>query len=64
MSRGKFITFEGGEGVGKSTNVAFVESYLQSKNIPVVVTREPGGTKLAEKLRTLLLDKKRESITE
>ncbi len=64
MSRGKFITFEGGEGVGKSTNVAFVESYLQSKHIPVVVTREPGGTKLAEKLRTLLLDKKSEAITE
>ena len=64
MSRGKFITFEGGEGVGKSTNVAFVESYLQSKTIPVVVTREPGGTKLAEKLRALLLDKKSEAITE
>ena len=64
MSRGKFITFEGGEGVGKSTNVAFVESYLQSKNIPVLVTREPGGTKLAEKLRALLLDKKSEAITE
>lgn len=64
MSRGKFITFEGGEGVGKSTNVAFVESYLQSKNISVVVTREPGGTKLAEKLRALLLDKKSEAITE
>ncbi len=64
MSRGKFITFEGGEGVGKSTNVAFVESYLQSKHIPVVVTREPGGTKLAEKLRALLLDKKSEAITE
>jgi dTMP kinase len=64
MSRGKFITFEGGEGVGKSTNVAFVESYLQSKNIPVLVTREPGGTKLAEKLRALLLDKKSEVITE
>jgi dTMP kinase len=44
--------------------VAFVESYLQSKAIPVVVTREPGGTKLAEKLRALLLDKKSEAITE
>ena len=64
MSRGKFITFEGGEGVGKSTNVTFVESYLQSKQISVVVTREPGGTKLAEKLRALLLDKKSEAITE
>ncbi|MDD5227578.1 MAG: dTMP kinase [Methylococcales bacterium] len=64
MSRGKFITFEGGEGVGKTTNVAFVESYLQARNIPLIVTREPGGTKLAEKLRALLLDKKSETITE
>lgn len=64
MSRGKFITFEGGEGVGKTTNVTFVEHYLQSKHISVVVTREPGGTKLAEKLRALLLDKKSEAITE
>ena len=64
MSRGKFITFEGGEGVGKTTNVAFVESYLQARNVPVVVTREPGGTPLAEKLRTLLLDKKTEAMAE
>jgi dTMP kinase len=64
MSRGKFITFEGGEGVGKTTNVAFVESYLQARNIPVIVTREPGGTPLAEKLRTLLLDKKTEAMAE
>ncbi len=64
MSRGKFITFEGGEGVGKTTNVAFVESYLQARKIPVVVTREPGGTKLAEKLRALLLDKKSEAIAD
>jgi dTMP kinase len=64
MSRGKFITFEGGEGVGKTTNVAFVESYLQARNIPLVVTREPGGTPLAEKLRTLLLNKKSEAIAE
>ena len=64
MSRGKFITFEGGEGVGKTTNVSFVESYLQARNIPLVVTREPGGTPLAEKLRTLLLNKKSEAIAE
>ena len=64
MTRGKFITFEGGEGVGKTTNVAFVESYLQARNIPFVVTREPGGTPLAEKLRTLLLNKKSEAIAE
>jgi dTMP kinase len=64
MSRGKFITFEGGEGVGKTTNVTFVESYLKTRNIPLIVTREPGGTPLAEKLRTLLLSKKSEAIAE
>jgi dTMP kinase len=64
MSRGKFITFEGGEGVGKTTNVAFVENYFQARKISLVVTREPGGTPLAEKLRTLLLSKKSEAISE
>ena len=52
---GKFITLEGGEGVGKTTNVPFIKEYLQGQNIPVVVTREPGGTQLAEKIRELLL---------
>lgn len=61
-SRGKFITLEGGEGVGKSTNLTFLHAYLKARNIPVVVTREPGGTPLAEKLRELLLDKNGESI--
>lgn len=64
MSRGKFITFEGGEGVGKTTNVTFLENYLREHQISVVVTREPGGTKLAEKLRSLLLDKKTEAIAD
>ena len=53
--RGKFITLEGGEGVGKTTNLSFIKTYLQSHDIPVVVTREPGGTPLAEKIRLLLL---------
>jgi dTMP kinase len=53
--RGKFITLEGGEGVGKTTNLSFIKSYLQSHDIPVVVTREPGGTALAEKIRLILL---------
>lgn len=60
--RGKFITLEGGEGVGKSTNLAFIESYLRQKNIPVVVTREPGGTPLAESIRALVLEKREESM--
>lgn len=64
MIRGKFITLEGGEGVGKTTNLAFIKDYLEQHDIPVVVTREPGGTKLAEKIRQLLLDKKSEAISE
>jgi dTMP kinase len=64
MTRGKFITLEGGEGVGKTTNLAFIKDYLQEHNIRVVVTREPGGTVLAEKIRHLLLDKHSEAISE
>lgn len=64
MIRGKFITLEGGEGVGKTTNLAFIKGYLQQHNIPVVVTREPGGTVLAEKIRHLLLDNDSETISE
>ncbi|WP_438455210.1 dTMP kinase [Vreelandella venusta] len=54
--RGRFITLEGGEGVGKSTNVAFVEAWLQERGIEVVRTREPGGTPRAEAIRGFLLD--------
>jgi dTMP kinase len=64
MTRGKFITLEGGEGVGKTTNLIFITHYLQQHNITVVVTREPGGTALAEKIRHLLLDKDSEVISE
>jgi dTMP kinase len=60
---GKFITLEGGEGVGKTTNVSFIKNYLQSLNIPVVVTREPGGTEMAEKIRELLLHANDEVVT-
>ena len=62
-STGKFITLEGGEGVGKTTNIPFIQSYLQSLNIPVVVTREPGGTSYAEKIRDLLLHHHDEAVT-
>ena len=64
MTRGKFITLEGGEGVGKTTNLAFIKDYLEQHNITVVVTREPGGTELAEKIRQLLLDTKSEVVSE
>ncbi len=54
-SRGRFITLEGLEGVGKTTNREFIEATLKSRDINVVVTREPGGTELGEQLRHLLL---------
>lgn len=57
MTRGRFITMEGGEGVGKSTNLAFVAEYLEAAGKRVVGTREPGGTPLGERIRALLLDK-------
>ena len=46
--RGKFITIEGGEGAGKSTNIPNIELFLQKRGIDYVLTREPGGTKMAE----------------
>jgi dTMP kinase len=52
----RFITLEGGEGVGKTTNLAFIERYLQSHGVEVLRTREPGGTPLGEVVRSLLLD--------
>ena len=55
MSRGKFISIEGVEGAGKSTNIEAIKQYLVGKEIDFVVTREPGGTVLAEKIRRLLL---------
>lgn len=53
---GKFITFEGGEGAGKSTQCTLLASYLKDKGIDVVVTREPGGTPSAEMIRKLLVE--------
>ena len=54
--RGRFVTFEGTEGVGKTTNLDFMESRLRARGIDVVRTREPGGTALGERIRGLLLD--------
>lgn len=51
----KFITFEGIDGAGKSTHIAFVSNYLQQRGIDLVSSREPGGTQLGEKLRELVL---------
>lgn len=54
--RGRFITLEGIEGVGKSTHLKFIRSWLQKRGIPVLQTREPGGTPAAEKIRDWLLN--------
>lgn len=60
--RGKFITIEGTEGVGKTTNIQFIESWMKSNNLPYALTREPGGTPLAEQIRELLLAPREESV--
>ncbi|MFZ5722791.1 MAG: dTMP kinase [Pseudomonadota bacterium] len=64
MARGKFITLEGIEGVGKSTNLRFLADRLSAAGIPHVVTREPGGTPLAEEIRTLLVTPRDEPVTQ
>ncbi len=56
--RGKFITFEGLDGCGKSTQLEKLAATLRARDLEVVVTREPGGTPTAEKIRQLLLDTK------
>jgi len=62
MFQGKFITFEGTEGVGKTTQIQLLEKYLKTKNIVCIVTREPGGTKLGERVREILLNNDETSI--
>lgn len=59
---GRFITVEGSEGVGKSSNLAFIEHYLTEAGKEVVRTREPGGTVLGEKIRDLLLDARQDQM--
>jgi len=56
MERGVFITFEGGEGTGKSTQIERLGQHLRERGFEVVVTREPGGTPVAEAARAILLD--------
>lgn len=62
--KGQFITVEGTEGVGKSTNMAFIEAWLKKAGKELVITREPGGTELGEKLRAVLLDAKEQSMSD
>jgi dTMP kinase len=60
--RGRFITLEGSEGAGKSTNARYAREYLERVGIRVLATREPGGTPLAEQIRALLLEVRDETV--
>ena len=57
MKKGLFITMEGPDGSGKSTQIAAIKKFFEQRNQNVVITREPGGTQISEKIRNLLLDK-------
>tara|TARA_Y100000748_G_scaffold258582_1_gene225652 strand:- start:109 stop:741 length:633 start_codon:yes stop_codon:yes gene_type:complete len=64
LNKTKFITIEGTEGVGKSTNIEFMLNYLHENSIDSIVTREPGGTENAEKIRDILLNSNNEQVPE
>ena len=61
--KGRFITFEGGEGAGKSTAIKAITQWLEQRSVAYSQTREPGGTPLAEELRTLIKSVQQEKVT-
>lgn len=63
MNRGRFITVEGLEGTGKSTNLTLIETLIRKHGHNVLATREPGGTRTGEKVRAILLDKEEREMT-
>ena len=64
MVKGKFVTFEGCEGSGKSTQLRLLAAYLEKCNIPYIMTREPGGSPIAERIREIILDGKNTAMTD
>ena len=62
--KGKFITFEGSEGSGKSTQIELAQQYLESKGKNVLFLREPGGVKISENIRSILLDPETKDMTD
>lgn len=64
MTKARFITLEGSEGVGKTTNLEHIKALLTEQGIDFVVTREPGGTELGEQLRELLLGHKHDGMAD
>lgn len=57
MREGYFISFEGGDGSGKSTQIQILREFLEERGYDVIITREPGGTPISEKIRSIILDK-------
>ena len=57
MREGYFISFEGGDGSGKSTQIQILREFLEERGYDVILTREPGGTPISEKIRSIILDK-------
>ena len=64
MTRGKFITFEGCDGCGKSTQLRLLSEYLEKQGVAHIFTREPGGGKISESIRQILLDGKNAEMTD
>jgi len=62
QTKGKFLTLEGSEGVGKTTSLKFIREYIESLGHQVLITREPGGTPMAEELRNILLAEREEKV--
>lgn len=62
MAQGRFITVEGVEGVGKSTNISFLSGLIEARGYTVLKTREPGGTPMAERIREMLLEHSDETL--
>lgn len=63
MERGYFISFEGPDGAGKSTQIEYLRQYLEERGLDAVFTREPGGTRISEEIRSMLLDKENSDMT-
>ena len=63
MNKGIFITFEGNDGSGKTTQIVLLTEYLKQKGIDVITLREPGGTDIGEKIRGILLDNRNKGMS-
>ena len=62
MKKGMFITLEGPDGSGKSTQIEAIKAFFEKKGEKVLITREPGGTPISEKIRTIILDRENKEM--